>query len=344
VRITQMNGIDLNRFEFDCDTTWGAFFLDADLNVYSRYGGRDGESSDGRLTVDSFVHTMHEVLEVHARSARNPAKDTANHHPAPVKPATAEQIPLLAANHQGCVHCHQVGEYRLLQAAHDKSFQRSQLFGYPLPENLGLSLDRSHGHRVKAVRDDSPAAHAEIRPGDEIVRVNDVLIHSEQDIRWALHRAANAAPITVQVARVGRNEDEPPRPLNLKIVPPDGWRQTDLSWRKSLRSVPFPMGFLGYALGNEERDKANLAASTLAIRVVSLRGEGLGRNLGLLKGDLIIALEDQAKSRSFEQFKSDLLGRYQPGEMVRVTVRREGQTRELRGRFPDWHTDETSVP
>ena len=35
-----MNHVDLARFEFDYDTTWTSFFLDADLNVYSRYGGR----------------------------------------------------------------------------------------------------------------------------------------------------------------------------------------------------------------------------------------------------------------------------------------------------------------
>ena len=62
-----MNGIDLTRFEFDYDTTWQAFFLDADLNVYSRYGGRDEDSADGRHSRESLITTMREVLEVHER-------------------------------------------------------------------------------------------------------------------------------------------------------------------------------------------------------------------------------------------------------------------------------------
>src|SRR5262245_65884185 len=62
-----MNGVDLARFEFDYDTTWQGFFLDADLNSYSRYGGRDETSADGRQSKESLLTTMREVLEVHQR-------------------------------------------------------------------------------------------------------------------------------------------------------------------------------------------------------------------------------------------------------------------------------------
>src|SRR5689334_10661442 len=62
-----MNGVDLARFEFDYDTTWQAFFLDRDLNIYSRYGGRDEKSADGRQSKESLLVTIREVLDVHAR-------------------------------------------------------------------------------------------------------------------------------------------------------------------------------------------------------------------------------------------------------------------------------------
>src|SRR5436190_12921809 len=126
-----MNGVDLSRFEFDYDTTWTAFFLDADLNIYSRYGGRDGGAPDGRHSKESLMQTMDEVLAVHERQRRAP--DPRNVHPAPPKRSTPEEIPLLGANHRGCVHCHQVQEYRLLQAHRDKTFTTAQLFGFPLP-------------------------------------------------------------------------------------------------------------------------------------------------------------------------------------------------------------------
>jgi S1-C subfamily serine protease len=82
----------------------------------------------------------------------------------------------------------------------------------------------------------------------------------------------------------------------------------------------------------------------MAIKVVSIRGGGLGPNVGLEKGDIIIALEGQRANRTFEDFKSDLLRRYQPGDKVHLSVLRGDKTIELEGRFPDWHTTDTSVP
>src|SRR5262245_50718631 len=195
-----MNRVDLARFEFDYDTTWHGFFLDADLNIYSRYGGRDEASADGRQSKESLLTTMGEVLEVHQRrqaradrrtssqdndrrSVRSapteipsPTRGGGEHlqrgrldfgfHPPPGNGTTPADIPCLKRAHQGCVHCHQVREFRLLQDFHDGKFQREQLFVYPLPENIGLNFDRDHGHRIKEVLPDSPAAMAGLAVGD----------------------------------------------------------------------------------------------------------------------------------------------------------------------------------
>ena len=67
MRVTRLSGIDLNRFTFDMDVTWNAFFTDANLNVYSRYGGRDGGEPDERMSVSSLLRTMDEVLAEHQR-------------------------------------------------------------------------------------------------------------------------------------------------------------------------------------------------------------------------------------------------------------------------------------
>jgi serine protease Do len=341
-----MNGVDLARFQFDYDTTWTAFFLDADLNVYSRYGGRDENVADSRMSSESLRQTMREVLDIHER--RNKSGDPASQvdfQPLPSTTTTPEDIPLLKANHQGCVHCHQVREYRLLQAFRDRTFDRSMLFHDPLPENIGLVFDRIHGHRVEKLLPESAAARAGIRPGDVVVRVNDVPVHSEQDVRWALDRSGDRQPIEISVTRADSPNHLAPRKV---WIPPDalppGWRQTELGWRKSLRSVPLPLGFLGYALGQEERKQAGLAHEQLAIRAVSIRGAGFAENVGLSKGDTIVALEGRSAPRSLEDFKSDLLRNYMPGDVVRLTVLRDGRKVSLEGRFPEWHTTDTSVP
>jgi hypothetical protein len=342
-RITSLNRANLNRFEFDYDTTWNAFFLDADLNVYSRYGGRDDGPAEGRLSKESLLQTMQEVLDVHKRGQSLPPKQRlAELQPVPADTFTPDDIPLLKKNHQGCVHCHQVREYTLLQSFHDGQFEREQLFPFPLPENVGLAFDRKHGYRVEKVEPASAAAEAGLQPGDVVLRVDDVPIRSEYDFRWVLHRKTGDAPLTV-VARRPREGAES-ETIHAAVALRDNWRQTEIGWRKSLRSVPFPMGFRGYALTRSQRKEAGLTEEQLAIRVISILSRGLGKEIGLEKHDTIVAVDEFEKDRSFDEFKSFLLRRYQPGDEIVLTVLREERSITLKGRFPDWFIDETSVP
>jgi membrane-associated protease RseP (regulator of RpoE activity) len=340
VRITGLNGVNLRRFEFDYDVTWNAFFLDEDLNVYSRYGGRDEGEPEDRLSKQSLLQTMREVLDVHAQRESLRSSGAVYVQPVPDESSTPEDIPLLRQNHQGCVHCHQVREYQLLQWSQDGEFAREKLFRWPLPESLGIEIDRGHGHRIEQVEERSAAARAGLIAGDIIEQIDDVPIHSEYDIRWALDRAHES--LSVRVRRAVADGD--PESLDLSVSPEADWKQTDLSWRKSLRSVPLPFGFRGYSLTPSQRRMEGLSSDQLAIKVISLQPRSLAENLRMQNGDIVLGLEEQSASRTLEQFKSDLLRRYRPGDTVRLTVRRNGTAVELTGPFPDWYTPETSVP
>lgn len=353
VRITGMNGVDLNRFEFDYDVTWNSFFLDEKLNVYSRYGGRDDGEPERRLSKDALLRTMRSVLAAHAERKVRPTETADLLQPIPKTKATPEDIPLLKQNHQGCVHCHQVKEYQLLQWAHDGVFDRRKIFGWPLPENVGIELDWSHGTRVASVKPDSPAERAGLKPGDVLSRWNDVPVRSEYDIRWVLHRASDSEPMTLQVQRGAKREGiekegaagaEHRPTLRLELRPEGDWRPTDIGWRKSMRSVPLEFEFRGYALSKSQRAELKLADNRMAIRVVSAKAQGLAGSLGLKKGDVITAAAGRTDNRTIEQLLSDLLRAYSPGDEVKMIVLREGVEIPLEGTFPAWHTDETTVP
>jgi serine protease Do len=343
VRITRMNGIDLRRFKFDYDTTWNSFFLDENLNIYSRYGGRDAESPEGRLSKESLLQTMQEVLDVHHNraTAKRPGGLPLT-QPVPDSGfKTPEDMPLLRRNHRGCLHCHQVREYQLLQTFHDGEFTRDRLFQWPLPENVGLKFDRKHGHRLEAVLAESPAEQAGLQPGDTIVGINQIPVSSDYDVRWALQKADDSQPITVTAVRPQAGDEET---VVVPLTPGENWRLTDLGWRRSLRSTPFPFGVRGYSLTRTQRRDADLTQEQLAVKVVAVRDTGLAQNLGIQKQDIIVAVGGRSKSRSLEGLQSDLLQLYRPGDEVHLTVLRDGQQIELRGRFPDWFTEETSVP
>lgn len=342
-----MNRVDIARFEFDYDTTWAGFFTDSKLRIYSRYGGRDEHEPESRLSKTSLLQTMREVLDAH-KSARAATTGGANAapiwQPEPKSSTTPLDIPLLKKNHQGCVHCHQVREYSLLQAYHDKRFNREMLFTFPLPESLGIEIDRTHGHRVARVREASAAA--QWNAGDVVLRCADVPIRSELDLRWALHRLpSNSDRVTLLVERpLEKSSDSAMQRLEVQIALPPGWRQSELSWRKSARSVPSDWGFRAAALAKFERREAGLPETGLAIRVLSIKPRGLAQALGLQKGDVITALGDDTRERTLDRLRSDMLRRFAPGDEIRMKIRRGEEPLELSGKFPAWFTEETTVP
>ncbi len=338
-----MNGVNLRRFHFDYDTTWAAFFLDETLNVYSRYGGRDKREPEARMNKSSLLQTMQEVLNIHAAAVKKPqAARQKLVQPMPDEEFRPHDMPLLKRSHQGCVHCHQVREYQLLQAFHDGKFQRRHLFEWPLPENLGLENDLKHGHRIRKVAAASPAAKSGLRAGDVITRVNKIPVHSDYDIRWALARTKEKSPIAITFDRTGNPGDASTK--TVLLTAPAHWRETELGWRKSLRSVPLPFGFRGYALTRSQRKELGISEDRLAVRLVSVRDDGLSGNLALKRKDTIVAVGDSRKHRTLEELKSLMLRRYKSGDTITITVLREGKRRTLTGRFPAWKIAETSVP
>jgi hypothetical protein len=300
--------------------------------------------------------------------------------PIPDEIKKPEEMSLLKKSHQGCIHCHQVKEFSLLQAYHDGRFSRDLLFTFPFPESLGIEINRAFGHRIGKVRSESAAAVAGLQTRDEIVRISDVPIRSELDLRWALHRLPqSASQVTVLVRRwnhvtktdTNRDDDKggtsdksPVRTSSSKLVDaatidaahvdsklvtlnltlPNRWRESELSWRKSSRSIPVDWGFRAASLTASQRRDANFPAEGLAIRVLSIKPRGLASAVGLQKDDVIVALDGEKRARTLEQLRSDIIRQFSPGDEIRLTIRRGDETLDIKGRFPPWFTEETSVP
>ncbi len=342
MRVTRLAGIDLNRFTFDMDVTWNAFFTDDNLNVYSRYGGRDGGEPEERMSVASLLTTMDEVLAEHARP-----DDTRRFQPRRPGRQTPEDIPLLKANHRGCVRCHIAREYQLLQSFHDKTFSRRELFRFPLPETLGVTIRREHGHQVEQVEPKSAAAVAGVRPGDVITSVGDVPVHSDYDIRFGLDRSAEPALAGRPIAWTLRRLADDGEILTLKVAlrPARGWWAYDIGWKISLRSAPFRTGMRGYSLAPSQRRDLGISVKTLGVKISSIYSDGFGRSVGLKKRDVVVGIpEPIGRVRLFDTFLGHLLQRHRPGDTVKLTVLRDGRRITVSGKFPKWFTDETSVP
>jgi len=149
VRLVRITGVDLSLFEFDYDCAWYGFFLSADEVIYGRYGGRYGKSDDGRLSPAGLKYAMEKALARHEAGAEKPAPRE--------KPVHVEDYKAAKAWRNGCIHCHQVNEFRRADAKAAGTWSRDDLWVYPLPENVGVTLEVDRGNHVSKVAPGSSA-------------------------------------------------------------------------------------------------------------------------------------------------------------------------------------------
>ena len=301
--------MDLRRFEFDCDLTWHVFFLNADETIYGRYGSRDATSAESRLSLKGLHFAMAKALEAH----RSP--------PAAVRLAGESITPeRLAAgkNHRGCIHCHNVKEFQRADAVKAGTFTRESLWVYPLPENIGLTLDVDVGNRVRVVAAGSAAAKAGVKPGDSVTKINGLPIASQADVSYALHKS----PIAGTVAIVFENDGKT-NTATLELA--EGWRKTNLTWRPSLLEILPSVAFGGDELTAAEKSKLGLEAKRAVFRQESPVHSSL-KAVGIQAGDIVVGFDGQVIEGKMGDLLAFVRGNYLAGDTVTVNLLRGGKS------------------
>ena len=64
-RITRMDDIDIGLFDRDWNNTLYYFILNADEQIYMRYGGREARALDTYLNLNSLEVALEKGLELH---------------------------------------------------------------------------------------------------------------------------------------------------------------------------------------------------------------------------------------------------------------------------------------
>jgi hypothetical protein len=306
-------GVDLRRFEFDYDLTWYAFFLNADGTVYGRYGGRDARSAQARLSLKGLQYAMDRALEAH----QNP--------PAPRSPAgnpvRAEDF-AAARQHKGCIHCHNINEFRRADLKAAGTWDRASVWVYPLPENIGVTLDVDVGDQVKAVAPGSAAGRVGLTPGDRLTRLNGYTVASFADASYALHKAPARGVLPVTWVRDGKE-------LSGTLEVAEGWRKTNPTWRPSMLDILPSVPFVGDDLTAEEKKKLGLPAVRAAFR----QGDRVHATLadaGLRVGDVVVGFDGVAMDGVMDDLLGYVRRNYLVGETVTVDVLRDGTRVGLR--------------
>ena len=87
VRITRLDNIDVGLFEHDRNNAIYFYALNADEQIYLRYGGRDSPSAETYLQQDSLTLALKQGLDLHRRYLAGEHPKTAR--PKPVMPRSA---------------------------------------------------------------------------------------------------------------------------------------------------------------------------------------------------------------------------------------------------------------
>lgn len=306
-------GADLRLFEFDYDLTWYCFLLNADETVYGRYGGRDASDPHARISLKGLRYALERALEAH----KTPPKP----EPRPGNPVRAEDFAAAGRARNGCVHCHNVNEYRRADLRAKGQWDRDELWVYPLPENVGLTLDVDAGDRVTAVRPGSPADKAGLRPGDRLRTLAGRSVASFADASYALHKSPAKGTIPATWERDGRGHS-----AELELAA--GWRKTNLTWRPSMLDLLPAVPFSGDGLTAEEKKELGLAPGRAAIRQDKFVHSTL-KAVGVRPGDVVVGFDGRAVDGAMEDLLGHVRRNYLVGDKVTVNILRDGKPVDL---------------
>jgi hypothetical protein len=332
VRQVEMKGVDLTQFQFDYDLNWAAMFLNADGTVYARYGTQSAAGPDAYNSTEGLENTMERVLELHADYPNN-KEELAGKRGPDMPYHTAVDMPGLenkdrfegATARNNCIHCHNIHDAENRHAFATGKLNSDMLWRFPLPENVGLTIEGDHGRRIASVQPDSPVAKAGLAPGEEVTHAGGQAITSIADIQWVLDQLPNE---DVTLSIVGSQTGEHALALAR------GWKQTDISWRGSLWSVAPDLRTWMPELSSEEKRKRGLPGDKAAFEVVWInRGEKAGKanyDAGLREGDVVIAFNGQPiDEEKYLQFAAHLKLHYKVGDRVTFTVLRDGERKDI---------------
>ncbi len=321
LRMTHMRGANIGLFEFDYDMTWMAFFLDADGRIITRFGSRDHTASDSHNTPAGLLNTMHEVLAVHNEEATKPKSAYKMPQQQP------NDIPAYNRMYGGsCGRCHMLNEAKWEQQRSDGTMKPGAFYFYPLPETVGIKLDRTKGNKVQEVRAGTFADKAGVRPGDSIHTANGQRVMTCADMQSVLDKLAPVSKLKLEIERKGRT-------LDFELELTGNWRASDVSWRKSIRIRSNQNNFTRnlVPLQPAEKNDLSIARERIAFRLNDSLGEA--QTAGLKKGDIIVAFDGKRElPYRFPQYYSFI--EHASGDMMAVTVLRAGKETTLSLRIP----------
>jgi serine protease Do len=260
VRIIRMDNVDIGLFEHDRHNTLYYYILNADEQIYMRYGGRDSESPDTYLNLQSLEIALEKGLELHGKRA-SLAK------PSRLAPDFPKNYSLLVERtfaRGQCVECHLIGDFQNLHRERDKTLDKlSHLFRSPDIKTIGIHLDIPKG--LVLAKAEGAVAAAGIQPGDRILAVDGKPVYTFADLQHTYDKTDRRTAKRVVFTVDHPGGPAPNNPRDLTVTLPPRWWLYDVTYRQS--SIDPRLYFGCQPLSVAEKEKYQLKPDGFACTV-----------------------------------------------------------------------------
>ncbi len=335
VRITDATMIDFRIFPVegyqDLDLSWWGWVLSPEGSVYSVYGGRDNVSDATRISKPSLIRTLESALAWHSDPRREkwnldrPKPDMSqplsNAKTLPGFESWDARRPAREKQNANCIHCHQVADILRTPSIDAKTFdKRKDVQIWPLPENVGIEVERDHGLLVKQVKANSPAAKAGIQKGDILGAAENQVLFSQADFRGVLHRGPRGAgEIEIVWLRNGQ-------PMTGTLEVEHGWRRTDPDWRISISQGVIGAGPTFFPLKVSSGKRKQLGIHPKSMAVQPFMGNATDRaayQAGLRSKHVVTSVNGMSPDLDGRAFLVWFRMKFNPGDKITMGYRDE---------------------
>lgn len=285
VRIPRMDDVNIALFDYDRYNTLYFFILNADEQIYMRYGGRDADSQDSYLSLDSIELALKQGLDLHEQYKQGKLTRTGN-----PKPMYPREIPLLVertfARNQ-CVECHLIGDFLNQQREQEGTLDKlTHMFRSPDLKTIGIHLDVPKGLLVKETEGAVEAAG--MRAGDVVRSINGTNVWTFGDLQWYFDKTPRSAKeISLTVERDGKT-------IPLTVNLPPRWWWVDIRYKQL--TIDPRVYFESSELAAADKASLKLPADSFASRVKYVSGFAETLKAHELKvGDIIVAVDGETR-------------------------------------------------
>lgn len=319
-RIIRLDSVDLNLFEYDRNNTLYFFILNADEQIYLRYGGRDAQSPDTYLNLESIERAASKGLELHKlyQEGKLPKAEKP-------KPVFAKDYPLLVERtfaQNRCVECHLVGDFQNQHRELDGTLDKLRhLYRSPDIKTIGIHLDVPKGLAVKETK--GAAAAAGMQAGDLITHVEGKPVYTFGDLQHEYDKLDRKS------MKLKLGVEREAKAVELTLDLPRQWWMSDIRYRQM--TIDPRTYFDSRPLTADEKRRHGLKESGFASEVkhVDMFAE-ITKSHTLKTGDVVFSVDGAESDDIADTAELFIKLRKKAGDEVRLGVIRDGKRMEMK--------------